>query len=436
MTDKTAKRILLLVPSIALFLAGRVGHGLVSSVFALFEFAAFWELVINPLNTGEPPENGYAFYLVIMLIIHYMLVLHSLAVTNWMRGKPTIKTVLVTPPVALFQASRNRNGVISSFFTFFEILFLTNLSDLFFTVLVVHALLVSHALFATRGRRQPYQFDYRTLSTKLNTYRLAVLNQFNKQGKPTIASEPQLVNNDSISSPKNIFEYDASGWTPLHYAAWRNDAETATQLVENDALVDAVDRVGETPLHIAARFDAVEASAILISGKADIDAQDKIEGRTPLHLAVHAGGVLSDKDDRSTPPQFGGPYALKMFHSLCSAGARIDIQEFGGLTLLHSAACGGSLEICERLVLLGLNVEDRDYGERTPLHWACRFGNFSVVLYLIENGAEIDLKDHWGKTPLTIASENRELQIVETLLISGADKSGVELSWIDGQENN
>ena len=41
MTDKTAKRILLLVPSIALFLAGRVGHGLVSSVFALFEFAAF-----------------------------------------------------------------------------------------------------------------------------------------------------------------------------------------------------------------------------------------------------------------------------------------------------------------------------------------------------------------------------------------------------------
>jgi ankyrin repeat protein len=71
--------------------------------------------------------------------------------------------------------------------------------------------------------------------------------------------------------------------TPLHWAAENGLVDIAEGLLENGALVDAVDPFGRTPLHVSVRHPAMVA--FLIRSGADVNVAD-IFGRTPLHEAL------------------------------------------------------------------------------------------------------------------------------------------------------
>lgn len=78
---------------------------------------------------------------------------------------------------------------------------------------------------------------------------------------------------------------DAAGWTPLHYAATRDNAGFTRMLAEAGADVNAAAQGGETPLHIAARTGKIGALQTLLAHGADMSIQNE-KGQTPLDIAV------------------------------------------------------------------------------------------------------------------------------------------------------
>ena len=93
---------------------------------------------------------------------------------------------------------------------------------------------------------------------------------------------------------------DASGFTPLHWAAKQGALECARLLLDAGADVNADSNSLKTPLHQAAVAHQnmvllpsnVDLMALLIEAGADVDAQDS-KGRTPLFLACQGGYDLN-----------------------------------------------------------------------------------------------------------------------------------------------
>ena len=69
----------------------------------------------------------------------------------------------------------------------------------------------------------------------------------------------------------------ASIKTPLHYAAWKNAAETAQLLITWGANVNAKDTLGRTPLHWAAMGNAAETAKVLLTQGAKINEKGQQE---------------------------------------------------------------------------------------------------------------------------------------------------------------
>ncbi|MFF1831179.1 ankyrin repeat domain-containing protein [Paenarthrobacter sp. NPDC058040] len=78
---------------------------------------------------------------------------------------------------------------------------------------------------------------------------------------------------------------DQAGRTPLHYAAFDDDAETIQQLIGGGASLDAQDNQGFTPLHLAAQEYSVAAASSLLKAGALVDLENGF-GNTPLFVAV------------------------------------------------------------------------------------------------------------------------------------------------------
>ena len=77
-------------------------------------------------------------------------------------------------------------------------------------------------------------------------------------------------------------------WTPLHYAAYKGDAEIAQQLLKAGADVNAPEKDGYTPLHLAAQEGKTSVAQVLLKSRADVNAREKL-GWTPLHFAAQEG---------------------------------------------------------------------------------------------------------------------------------------------------
>jgi len=76
--------------------------------------------------------------------------------------------------------------------------------------------------------------------------------------------------------------------TALHAAAQARCVESAKLLIDYDAPIDATDEVNKTPLHYAASFGAAQVAQLLIANGANANFQDAA-GWTPLHYAANGG---------------------------------------------------------------------------------------------------------------------------------------------------
>jgi ankyrin repeat protein len=88
-----------------------------------------------------------------------------------------------------------------------------------------------------------------------------------------------------IATGVNVNGVDDEGRTALWWAAYMNDYNCATILIDAKADVNRVDdNDRQTPLHQASFFGCVECVQILVQRKANVNALD-IYGSSPLHLA-------------------------------------------------------------------------------------------------------------------------------------------------------
>ena len=115
--------------------------------------------------------------------------------------------------------------------------------------------------------------------------------------------------------PGYVRETSRIGWTPLHYAAFNDNAETALALLAAGADVNAraKNKFDNTPLQVALLTSSREAARVLLAHGADVNAR-QAEGITALHEAASSGDVelvrmllAAGADPRASSGQFGTP---------------------------------------------------------------------------------------------------------------------------------
>lgn len=191
------------------------------------------------------------------------------------------------------------------------------------------------------------------------------------------------------------------GYSPLQFAAGRNDAEAVRALLAAGADTEYRDHNGDRALLWAARGLNAESLRLLLEAGSPPDSDDDRYGRTALMDAAFVGQA-------------------KSVRLLLDHGADIHRFDQSGDTALHYAARGGSSDVAR--MLLDGGAHPGVVGEhlfRTPLHTAATWGDPELIALLLKEGPR-DSRDVDGLTPLMTAALSGRTKNVEALLAAGA----------------
>ena len=250
----------------------------------------------------------------------------------------------------------------------------------------------------------------------------------------------------------------ANGSTPLHYAAFNGNLETARFLIGKGAGVNVKTKDGITPLHYAVSKNSKEIVRLLIEKGAEVNAKDS-KGKVPADFTQNAEikDILSGKitgaakapdavkkteQTRKTPvapkPEAtpndsaaSGELNLKFnralqekrvdeIKNLLAQGADINVRGTYGETALHTSATRNEMEIAQILIECGADLNATDKKGCTPLHYALLKGSNDVAKLLIEKGADVNAKQEDEFTPLSMAEFKKNKELVDILKAAGA----------------
>jgi ankyrin repeat protein len=207
----------------------------------------------------------------------------------------------------------------------------------------------------------------------------------------------------------------------IHTAAQRGDLAMVKALLKADpGLVASTDTNGWTPLHTAAMAGQTNVAAFLLDNQADVNARDKIND-TPLHLAaVMSQRTIARRTTQagtSSPPHVGSrPGQTEMVKLLLDHKAEVDAKTQTGQTPLHSAAKNGHKDVVELLLANQADVNTKDTGfGNTPLHRAALDGHVDVAEVLLANKTDVNAKNKQGETPLQVALAHGHNDVAEAL---------------------
>ncbi|CAG01450.1 unnamed protein product [Tetraodon nigroviridis] len=220
-----------------------------------------------------------------------------------------------------------------------------------------------------------------------------------------------------------------NGFTALHLAAYKDNAELVTALLHGGSDVQQVGYGALTALHVATLAGHHEATDILLQHGANVNVQDAVFF-TPLHIASC----------------YGHEQVAKL---LLKFGADENVSGEVGDRPLHLAAAKGFLSIVKLLVEEGSkakgeirhssqaptrglsliavennHVNAKDNEDHIPLHFSARFGHHEVVRFLLQGN--FDVQPHavniYGDTPLHLACYNGKFESVKEIVqLSGTD---------------
>ncbi|MBR1978998.1 MAG: ankyrin repeat domain-containing protein [Akkermansia sp.] len=174
-------------------------------------------------------------------------------------------------------------------------------------------------------------------------------------------------------------------YTPLCDAVRNGKAQKVQLLLKGGAHPTLADSKGESPLYIAAmRADTAMCRQLLGAGAA-VDIGLQSDGTTPLMAlmrAAHAGKLPQAEADATA-------------ELLMSAGARVDMTDAEGNTLLHYATPA----LVQRLLAAGLSPHATNHLGRTPLFHSL---DRTVVDALLGAGADIQAQDGEGNSAFDV----------------------------------
>ena len=196
----------------------------------------------------------------------------------------------------------------------------------------------------------------------------------------------------------------AASQSPLADAAEKSDRAAIRSLLKQRADVNAPQADGMTALHWAAYRDDLESAKLLASANANATNR---YGVTPLSLACQNGNTA-------------------MVELLLAHGANPKTTQRGGETVLMIAARTGKPGPVKALLARGATVDAKERRGQTALMWAAADGHAGVVGLLLKAGADFRtaLPDS-GFTPLLFAARDGRAEVVRVLLKAGADVNAV-----------
>ena len=160
----------------------------------------------------------------------------------------------------------------------------------------------------------------------------------------------------------------------------------------------------ESPVADAAMRGDAEEVRVLIGRGLDVNAPHG-DGMTALHWAAQGE-------------------SLEIARMLLDAGADpAAVTRNGAYTPLHLAARSGSGGVVAALLEGGASARaTTSTADATPLHFAAAAGSVEAVEALLDHGAGIDRREsEWGQTALIFAASKGRVGVVKTLLGRGAD---------------
>jgi ankyrin repeat protein len=215
---------------------------------------------------------------------------------------------------------------------------------------------------------------------------------------------------------------DVDGTTPLAWAVYNDDLQSAQRLLRAGANPKLANRYGVTPLSLAAtNRNAQMAEALL---KAGADANAKLPGGITILMAA---------------ARAGSPEIVRL---LIEHGADVNAKgEVYGETALVWAVEENHPEAAQVLIAGGAGVNDRSntlerakdrfglegvltilpHGSWTPLMYAARQGSREAARTLVDSGANLNLADPDGTTALLLSIINGHYDTATLLTQKGAD---------------
>ncbi|KAJ5214973.1 hypothetical protein N7468_010652 [Penicillium chermesinum] len=175
-------------------------------------------------------------------------------------------------------------------------------------------------------------------------------------GSPTASMmipTPRMTPESNGSSPRS---FDSHGHTALHRAALYGHESVLAVLLQAGADHTLPDSTGLTPLHLATKQGHISVVNLLLTSDPqpwNIVSQVTHTGESALHLAVQAKQ----------------PAVLRVL--LEHSGRVVNAQDWLGRTALHMACESNQQELVEMLVQAGAQLDIRDFEGQPLLHSAC-----------------------------------------------------------------
>ncbi|CAB0039173.1 unnamed protein product [Trichogramma brassicae] len=207
---------------------------------------------------------------------------------------------------------------------------------------------------------------------------------------------------EKFNKPLEVDAQNNEGWTPLHAAIFKGNANLVELLLRKNADPNSLNKNGETALHKICEANLDDLTVEMLFEICDekkqsmqVDALDKM-GKTPLHVAIKNGKI-------------------KLVEILMRRGANPNLADKNGFTPLH-IVCQSKYDDVDLLKMLfeaadkfnkPLQVDARDKSNCTPLHLALNCGHEQIAEWLLRKGADLNLANAEGSTPLHLISAGK-----------------------------
>jgi ankyrin repeat protein len=218
----------------------------------------------------------------------------------------------------------------------------------------------------------------------------------------------------------------------LHLAA-KNDWYSVVEKLLMTEDKDAKDATGMTPLHFAAKGGALEVVRLLLGHGASVDFEED-SGLTPLHCAIESSceeiAELLLQFTELKAPRNGRWFPL---HDATSKGSvqsvkwlldkKVDLNLKGseGELAIHVAASKGLDDIILLLLDQGSEINSTNIYGQTPLHRAVIWNKESTARLLFNRGADMTISDEEGNTAFYESVLQGSIKLAEFFLDNNAD---------------